>query len=70
MKFSLSAATLLTFATLSGICAGSYAKWAVGAPSAKDALPLALPFALFATSSASALVLAGVAAIDAGAKRP
>jgi len=69
MRFSLSSAALLAFALLSGVCAGSYARWAMEAPSAKQAVPFALPFALLSTASGSALLLSGVAAIDAGSRR-
>jgi hypothetical protein len=69
MRCSLSALALLSFALLSGICAGSYARASVSAPSTKEALPFALPFMLFSTASASALLLSGVAAMDAKQKR-
>ena len=69
MRCSLSALALLSFALISGICAGSYARASASAPSAREALPFALPFMLLSTASASALLLSGVAAIDAGARK-
>ena len=64
MRLSFSAVALLAFATVSGVCAASYAKASASAPSAKEAAPFALPFMLFSTTSASALLLSGVAAMD------
>jgi len=69
MRCSLAALSLLSFALLSGICAGSYARASVSASSTREALPFALPFMLFSTASASALLLSGVAAVDAGARK-
>jgi hypothetical protein len=69
MRCSLSALALLSFALVSGICAGSYARASASASSLKEAAPFALPFMLLSTASASALVLSGVAAIDAGAHK-
>jgi hypothetical protein len=69
MRCSLSALALLSFALISGICAGSYARASVSAPTAREALPFALPFMLFSTASVSALLLSGVAAMDASQER-
>ncbi len=65
MRLSFSSLALLSFALISGVCAGSYARFSASAPTAREALPFALPFALFSTASASALLLSGVAAMDA-----
>ena len=64
MRLSFSAVVLLAFAVGSGVCAASYAQASASAPSAKEAAPFALPFMLFSTASASALLLSGVAAMD------
>jgi hypothetical protein len=69
MRLSFSSLALLSFALISGVCAGSYARASVSAPTAREALPFALPFMLFSTASTSALLLSGVAAMDAGARK-
>ena len=69
MRLSFSALALLSFALISGICAGSYARASASAPSVREAQPFALPFMLLSTASASALLLSGVAAMDAGARK-
>jgi hypothetical protein len=69
MRPSLSALALLSFALISGICAGSYARASASAVSTEEALPFALPFMLFSTASASALALSGMAALDAASRK-
>lgn len=69
MKLSLSSAALLLFAVVSGVCAGSYARWSADARTLPEATSFALPFMLFSTASVSALLLSGVAAVDAAASR-
>jgi hypothetical protein len=69
MRLSLSALALLSFALISGICAGSYARASASAASTEEALPCALPFMLFSTASASALALSGMAALDAASRK-
>jgi hypothetical protein len=69
MRLSISALALLSFALISGACAGSYARASASAASPKEALPFALPFMLFSTASASALALSGMAAVDAASRK-
>jgi len=69
MKPTLSSAVLAVGAVLFGLCAGSYARWANQAESAKDAAVFALPFMLFSTAAASSAAMALTASIDAAAQQ-
>jgi hypothetical protein len=69
MKLTLSSAALAIGAVVFGLCAGSYARWASQADTARDAAPFALPFMLFSTAAASSAALALVASIDAAAQQ-
>jgi hypothetical protein len=69
MKPTLSSAVLAVGAVLFGLCAGSYARWANQAESAKDAAVFALPFVLFSTAAASSAAMALAASIDAAAQQ-
>ena len=69
MKPTLTSAVLAVGAVMLGLCAGSYARWANQANSAKDAAAFALPFMLFSTAAASSAAMALVASIDAAAQQ-
>ena len=69
MKPTLTSAALAVGAVMFGLCAGSYARWANQADTAKDAAAFALPFMLFSTAAASSAAMALTASIDAAAQQ-
>ena len=57
---------LFSGSVLFGLCTSTYAQTILKAPSAREAAPLAAPFALFASAAAASAALAMASACDAG----